>query len=76
MLPLIGLLLVIAYVILSRSGALDDLAESLRKASPSIRSHRANVENPDLPDGDSERRLEVFEDFIEGLDPKQDIEEE
>ena len=76
MLPLIGLLLVIAYVILSRSGALDDLAESLRKASPSIRSRRANVENPASPDGDSERRLEVFEDFIEGLDPKQDIEEE
>jgi hypothetical protein len=76
MLPLIGLLLVIAYVFLNRSGVLDDLADSLQKTRPKWRPRPLDADRSPAPDVDSERRLEIFEDFIEGLDPNRDIDEE
>jgi hypothetical protein len=75
MLPIIVLLLVIGYIILDRSGMLEDIAGSLQKQGHGHPPRHPEMDNGLAPDEDADRRLEVFEDFIEGLENSKDEEE-
>ena len=75
MLPIIVLLLVLTYLILDRSGMLEEFASAVQKTRKNWPPPHPEMENPPPPDAESERRLEVFEDFIEGLDPNNDDDE-
>jgi hypothetical protein len=68
MLPLIVILLVIGYVILDRSGMLDDIAASLEKPRRSRPPRQPDSEAPQPAEKGADSRLEVFEEFIERLD--------
>ena len=69
MLVYVALFLLLVYVILDRTGVLADLANTFRPRNGAAADKAPEPEaNPEL-DSDARRRLEVFEEFIEGLDP-------
>jgi hypothetical protein len=66
MLPLIVIALAIVFLVLLKSGLLDDLAETvLRKKAGAGGWHPEELEEP-APDLEMDERLEVFRDFFEG----------
>lgn len=75
-LPILVILLVIAYVVLDRSGLLEEFAKTIQRTREDWPPSHPEMEDAPPPDPESEGRLEVFEDFIEGLEPKNEDEDE
>ena len=75
-LPILVILLVVAYVILDRSGLLEGFAKTLQNTRDNWPASHPEMENAPPPDPETESRLEVFEDFIEGLEPNNEDDEE
>ena len=73
MLVYIVVFLVIVYVVLDRSGILADLADTFRaQGGPG----REGSPEPRELDPEANRRLEIFEDFIEKLEGDENDQEE
>ncbi len=69
MLALVGITLTVIFILLWRSGVLDDLPEILGQRPP-----RADIPEQiedSTYDSDKDRRLHVFKDYFEG-DPDED----
>jgi hypothetical protein len=67
MLPMIGITVLIVFIILWRSGILDDLREGkrYRKSGSDVRESRQLAKGSTDPD--MNKRLEVFKEFIDEL---------
>ena len=76
MLPVIAILLVVVYIILDRSGALADLGASVRRRGDDRSTGHPEIEDQAQPDPEVDRRLEIFEEFITGLDSDEGDDEE
>jgi hypothetical protein len=68
MLVYIVVFVLIVYVVLDRSGVLADLADTFREGGGAGLSGHPELDEPRTTDPETNRRLEIFEDFIEGLD--------
>ncbi len=68
MLVYIVVFVLIIYVVLDRSGVLADLADTFRDPDGEGRSGHPEFGEPRISDPETNRRLEIFEDFIEGLE--------
>jgi predicted secreted protein len=69
MLPVIGLVAVTIYIVVWRSGLLDELSQASRSRQERKKSRRRTVAPSDP------RRLNVFEEFIERLSDTEDPQE-
>jgi hypothetical protein len=74
MLPIIGITVLIIFIILWRSGILDDLQRGrlYRQGKKEIRKSRQLT--PSSSDPDMNKRLEVFKEFMDEL-PDDEVEE-
>jgi hypothetical protein len=64
MLALVGLTLAVVFIVLWRTGVLDDLPEILGNRPPKGRVPE-QIENSDY-DPDKDRRLDIFKNYLEG----------
>ncbi len=76
MLPFAVMVLVVAYLVLDRSGVIDDIVAAVSK-----RKGRTGPRTLEIPprsgvDKETDRRLEVFQNFIEQLQSQDDEEED
>jgi hypothetical protein len=69
MLVYVVLFLIIVYVVLDKTGVLADLANMFQPRNQAPRTRHPELDIKTELDSDAERRLEVFEEFIEGLEP-------
>jgi hypothetical protein len=69
MLVYVAVFLLIVYVVLDRTGVIADLAKGFPPRKDSPEAQHPELETKIELDSDAERRLEIFEEFIEGLDP-------
>lgn len=77
MIALVAITMVVAYLVLDRSGLLDEFIQARRRqGGRSVRWRARRTSRP----GETDRRLEVFKQFIEELGgsngPEDDEEEE
>ncbi len=75
MLPFVVVLVVIVYVVLDKSGLLSELAESIRGGRGGRRKWHPEIMEKTKSDPETDKRLEVFERFIENLDSSEDNED-
>lgn len=76
MLAYIVLFLVVLYLILDKSGLLAEILDTFRAPTDEAGMGHPELNEKTVTDPETERRLEVFEEFIEQLEPSQDEEEE
>ncbi len=69
MLVYVAVFLLIIYVVLDRTGVIADLAKGFRPRNGHPNDQHPELETKTKLDPDAERRLDVFEEFIERLDP-------
>ena len=69
MLVYVAVFLLIVYVVLDRTGVIADLAKGFRPRNGDPKVQHPELETKIKLDPVAERRLDVFEEFIEGLDP-------
>ena len=68
MLAYVVIFVVILYLILDRSGVLADLAGTFRDQGKDGRTGHPELGEKSISDPETNRRLEIFEDFIDGLE--------
>jgi hypothetical protein len=75
-LPVVALALVITYLILDRSGVIDELADTIAESQGKTVSWRRRSQEQGESDLEDDNRLEVFQDFIDNLNSSDEKEEE
>jgi hypothetical protein len=73
MLPIIGITVLIIFVILWKSGILDDLQKGRLYRQGKRDIQKSKQLTPSSSDADMEKRLEVFKEFIDEL-PDDEVE--
>jgi hypothetical protein len=74
MLPLLVIVLVIVYFILDKAGIFEELGLVIRRQTRGQQGGHPELNEKTVSDPETDRRLEVFEDFIEGLDAPEEEE--